>query len=740
MADQPITILLIEDMPDDAQLVRDALEASKSVLFRLEHVDHLAAGLERLSQGGIDLVLLDLTLPDSEGLRTLIQVHDRAGRVPIVILTALDDEDLAIEALQRGAEDYLVKGHIQVYRDLLGRSVRHAIERKRAGQEFVRLASFPERSPNPILEMSVEGMLTYLNPAASAQFSELTVGAFEHPLLEGILPLMETLRRTDKKAVAREVTIGNRVFEQYLWYVPETQTLRIYVVDITERKQVERLKDEFVSTVSHELRTPLATIKEFTAIIAEGLAGPVSSSQQEYLGIVAMNVERLERMINDLLDIAKIESGRLLLNKELVEVGPLLDHVVQSMRPLAESHRLQLALNIPEEVPAVFADEDKLTQVLINLVNNAIKFTPGPGRITIQVHAQPSDVLFQVIDTGTGIPPEDVPKLFQKFQQLPVATAGQSKGTGLGLSISKRLVELHGGRIWVESCVGKGSTFSFTLPRYHVSEVFREYLRVGIARAREQHQNFSIVMLTVTNFNQLRARHGTEPLVQLLQSMERHVKDTVRRREGDVVVRWQQGQMIVVLAEVDRAGSQAIGQRIKQVIEQHPFRFNQTEEQITIAVHSATYPDDAQDEDTLLQVAEQRCREVASAQYRVLVVDDEPKIREFLRQTLELHGFEVLAAAGGPDAFEQLNRQSVDIILLDVAMPVMDGYQVYHLLRENPRTKDVPVLMVTGHGDRVDKQLGMPSTSYHYITKPFELEQLVGKIREALQQRPAKTA
>ncbi len=507
-----------------------------------------------------------------------------------------------------------------------------------------------------------------------------------------------------------------------------------------ELKRLDQLKSDLVSMVSHELRTPLATIKEFSGILADQIAGPLTKSQEDFLGIIKANVERLARIIDDLLDMAKIEAGRVILTKGFIEVGPLLEQLVRSMRPLAESHQITLESEAPERIAAAFADEDKVTQVLLNLLSNAIKYTKGPGRITVRVDEQPNEVRFSVQDTGIGINPEDLPKLFQKFQQfqrLP-GVAG-SKGTGLGLAISKRLVELHGGRIWAESQVGQGSTFYFTLPKYHVEEVFREYLRAGIEHAKRNQTRLSVVVFAIKDFHQLKALYGVEAVSLLLKDVEGVVREAVRRQAGDVVVRWQRGEMVVILAEVGREAAQSIGERMKRVLEGRVFTIGSATAHLSITTATATYPDEGVTEEELLQVTERRLDATAQTRVRILVVDDEPKIRRFLKEALELRDYEVLVAANGPDALEQVKKQPVDLVLLDVMMPVLNGYEVYHLLKEDPGTSRIPVIMVTGKGERKDRELGMETASYNYIAKPFQLEDLVAKVQEALQARAGRS-
>ena len=286
------------------------------------------------------------------------------------------------------------------------------------------------------------------------------------PLLHGLEAAVTTLQRQEGRPLTRDVVLGDRIYEQHLSYVAVRRLVRSYVVDVTERKQVERFKDEFVALVSHELRTPLTTFKEFMSILADELAGPTTPTQRTYLAIMKENLARLTRMVNDMLDITKLEGGRVILNRRLVDVRPLIDQLLTAMGPLAAGKQLQLDAKVPRPLSAMFVDPDKLMQILINLVDNAIKFTPRAGQVLIAVEELTDEIQFQVSDTGSGIEAEHLPNLFEKFQQVGWAAGERSyKGTGLGLSICKRLVELHGGRIWVTSRPGSGTTFSFTLPR-----------------------------------------------------------------------------------------------------------------------------------------------------------------------------------------------------------------------------------------------------------------------------------
>jgi diguanylate cyclase (GGDEF)-like protein len=630
---QLIRVLLVEDNPEDAQILKEALAQEKHAVFEVAHAGTLRTGLERLDAGGYDLVLLDLVLPDSEGIETLVKVRDRAPRVPIVVLTASDDDSLALDVMQRGAQDYLVKGYVQVYYSLLPRAIRYAIERARA----------------------------------------------------------------------------------------------------------DRLKDEFVSTVSHELRTPLATMREFTAILSDEIAGPLSPDQKEYLGIIQANVSRLTRMIDNLLDMAKLEAGQVLFDKAVFDVGPLVDHTIRSVRPLADNKQIALHASVSAGLPALYADPDKVTQVLINLLSNAIKFTERGGRVSVSIEEQANDFEFHVTDTGIGIPPEHISKLFEKFRQVPSVSRESAKGTGLGLAISKRLVELHGGRIWVTSTPGQGSTFAFSLPKYHPEELFREYVKGGIEQARRLRGAFSVIVVSVASFNELKARYGSDEMTHLLKELEVILSGVLRTRAGgDAVVRWRRGEIVIVLPSTDKSGAQLVARRIQRAVDEWTFAVGAETLRIPIGSATATYPDDGSTEEELLRMTEQRLQPSAKPKVRILVVDDEPKIRQFVREVLELQDYEVLTAASGPDALQQLKRLRVDLILMDLMMPVMDGYEVYHLLRETPATKEVPVIIVTAKEERKDRQLGLEGPTYNYLMKPFQIEELVAKVREVLHSTAAR--
>jgi len=234
-----------------------------------------------------------------------------------------------------------------------------------------------------------------------------------------------------------------------------------------ELKKIDKVKSNFLSMVSHELRTPLASIKEGVAIVADKTCGPLNEKQEKFLGIASKNASRLAHLINDLLDLAKMESGKLKLIKNSHDVSLIIRESVEELEPIAKKQAVDISIKISKKLPRVLIDSDKIHEVMTNLISNALKYADNNDRITVRsvrYKEDPNFVIIKVIDKGPGIAPDDLEKIFHKFQQLEDTSTRKKGGTGLGLPICRDIIELHGGRIWVESKQSKGSTFSFTLP------------------------------------------------------------------------------------------------------------------------------------------------------------------------------------------------------------------------------------------------------------------------------------
>jgi signal transduction histidine kinase len=256
--------------------------------------------------------------------------------------------------------------------------------------------------------------------------------------------------------------------EAHLFHLATEQTARLAAVN-AELQRANQHKAEFLANMSHELRTPLNSILGFSQLLLEGDGGLLTRDQGQDVEIIRQNGQHLLSLINDLLDISRLEAGKAQLHRGEVEVEPLILECVESVGSLAKTKRLELSYNVAEDVGRVFADGPKLKQVLLNLLGNAIKFTES-GSVRVTAERQGAELIVSVRDTGIGVPPEDSERIFESFTQGKSGVSGKYQGTGLGLAICRRLVEMHGGRIWVRSSPGQGSTFSFTIPQRAVPE------------------------------------------------------------------------------------------------------------------------------------------------------------------------------------------------------------------------------------------------------------------------------
>jgi len=251
--------------------------------------------------------------------------------------------------------------------------------------------------------------------------------------------------------------------EAHLFHLATEQTARLTALNV-ELQRANQHKAEFLANMSHELRTPLNSILGFSQLLLEGDGGALTGDQRQDVDIIAQNGQHLLALINDLLDISKLEAGKAQLHRGEVEVEPLISECVDSVSSLAKTKKLDLTASVSAEVGRVFADGPKLKQVLLNLLGNAIKFTETGG-VRVTAERQGAELRVSVRDTGIGVPAEDTERIFESFQQGQSGITGKYQGTGLGLAISRQLVEMHGGKIWVKSTPGQGSTFTFTIPQ-----------------------------------------------------------------------------------------------------------------------------------------------------------------------------------------------------------------------------------------------------------------------------------
>ena len=312
----------------------------------------------------------------------------------------------------------------------------------------------------------------------------------------------------------------SRNLERSMRYAIERQAL-LRSLEISRKQQIE-FKNRFLSHVSHELRTPLTCIHQYVSLLVDGLAGPVAPEQRDHLQTVLKSVNQLHAMIRDLLEATRAESGKLRVEARCLALVELVQQAVAMMRPLAQDKGISVELIADPRIPLLYADPDRILEVLINLIDNAIKFTPNGGSITVKANALETDSEFayvSVADTGSGIGPEAQPLIFERLYQDPDSIDGSRKRLGLGLFIAKELVTLHGGRIWVASQPGEGSTFTFTLPIYSLSKL----LKPVITHAGKLRDSMVLVRVEVKPLSNLPRGNWRETCRQCLELLQRCV-------------------------------------------------------------------------------------------------------------------------------------------------------------------------------------------------------------------------
>lgn len=339
--------------------------------------------------------------------------------------------------------------------------------------------------------------------------------------------------------------------------------------DVTRHKHYEKLKDEFISTVSHELRTPLTVIREGVSQVRDELMGPVAESQKTMLDMVLQNSDRLGRIIEEILDVSRLEAGRVRLHRKLCNIVDVIKEVVGNFKAIIKRKDLELLTDFPSDTIEIYIDRDKIVQIFTNLITNSLRFTEK-GRITVRLRSQEDFVECSVSDTGRGISKEDLAKAFNKFSQFAREIGPGDRGTGLGLAICKRLVELHHGRAKIESVPLKGTTVSFVLPRYTHRELFKNSIVGALSRCVEEGGHLSIIIFDVLDFEMLEKRLGFRQMENIVVQLEKLINGALRR-VADVAIKDTKAIM-VLLPDTHKDNAHVVMGRLLQVVEDYLIR------------------------------------------------------------------------------------------------------------------------------------------------------------------------
>src|SRR3972149_2335455 len=360
------------------------------------------------------------------------------------------------------------------------------MEKKQINYDKERTEMVLSHIADGLIMVDDNGKILMMNEAAESIFGKRLLEKAGRPVTEGLgeehmVALSKDLSSVMKDGMEKEIEVDGADETRH---VLKSSTALVHnkagkvvgmisvLSDITKQRELDRPKKDFVSHVTHELRTPLVAVKQAVTIVLDKTAGSINEQQERMLEVVKRNIERLSKFINDILDVQKIEAGKVTIDREAIAIKEPVNDVVQRLTPWANSKEIALYASVPEDLPDAYADADRVIQILTNLVGNAVKFTPKGGKVTINVIppglkgeiSQP--LKLSVIDTGRGIAKDDIDRIFEKFEQAGGRGATDVRGGGLGVSIVKSLVGMHGGKIWVGGMVGRGGRFTFTLPFY----------------------------------------------------------------------------------------------------------------------------------------------------------------------------------------------------------------------------------------------------------------------------------
>lgn len=470
------SLLLVDDSPGDIELAIEVLGLAPSPLFEVRCAATLQQALDHLAAHTVDAVILDLNLPDSSGADTVRRVRQSAPGTPIVVLTGVVDQTLREHIVAEGAEDVYAKdeAHTRLFWRSIAQIVDHRRERRRELQQLL------DTTPDAILVLDAGGQVRYANQSALELLEQDAPALLGRTLNWQFDETGPTEVRIDRRTgtCVCEMRVAPLVWhDQPAWLASlrditawrHAQVLQARSTELEFEnhriREASRLKTAFLANMSHELRTPLNAIIGFSQLMLDGGIEAGSPQSQVFLGHILGSGRHLLQLINDVLDLTKIEAGKLRLDPEPLQLGPLIEEVCANLEALARQRRLRLQISHDGRIGELFLDPSRLRQVLYNYLSNALKFAPPDSTVRVQTERLDGGRFrLAVVDLGPGIAAVDIPKLFTEFHQLETDQHSRHAGSGLGLALTRHLVQAQGGEAGVNSELGRGSEFWVMLP------------------------------------------------------------------------------------------------------------------------------------------------------------------------------------------------------------------------------------------------------------------------------------
>ena len=495
-------------------------------------------------------------------------------------------------------------------------------------------------------------------------------------------------------AVARDITERKRAEEERQKFMVSLETAnRELELRNREVERATQLKSKFLASMSHELRTPLNAIVGFSDLLADGTPGQLNDKQQRFVNHIKQGSAHLLQLINDILDLSKIEAGQLELRYEQFLVKEALPEVLSTIRPLAMAKNIQVQQKLGTDRP-VYADRVRFKQILYNLLSNAVKFTPKGGRIEIDCFESVNQVCLSVTDTGIGIRPEDQQIVFEEFRQVEGSPDAVNEGTGLGLAITKRLVEQQGGKISLSSEPGKGSRFTFTLPAG--SNTFRPEPTNPPNSLPATTSGGSGKPLVLVVDDEASAR-------ELLASyLNPEYRIAIAESGAEAVNKAHQLRPDAITLDLSMPGGSGFEALV--TLKKNPKTANipiiivsmVDQEKVGFALGAADYLIKPIRKPVLLEAIRKHVPPQGNDDSEILLVDDDPRTLEMLEETLRSAGYETQSVQSGARALEVLSSKLISAVLLDLLMPGMDGFEVIRHVRQEATLKELPIFVMTG--------------------------------------------
>ncbi|HBU69558.1 MAG TPA: hypothetical protein DEE98_04145 [Elusimicrobia bacterium] len=769
-------ILVVDDEQSIRTLVQRQLNSDYEVFVA-------ASGAEALEivkkSPDICVVITDIKMPDMDGISLLAEIKQINKDISVIISTGYGSMDMAVDSMRAGAIDFISKPFtietvkytvkraidsydsiimIKVLNDGLQDAYRNLEEAKESLETKVmeRTAelSLSEKKYRGVIENSFDPIIIFDDKMQIKNWNmgaELTFGYKESEVLgKGVDLLLvdektKGLEQLKEKGFIKNYVMkwknraGEPIYVNITASFLESGEIFAILRDITQEKRIDQMKTDFVSNVSHELRTPLTSIKGAVELVLSGAEGELTDSQKEMLKIVENNALRLIKLISDLLDLSKIEAGKTEMDIKPYNVAEIVKGTVKEMLPIGFKKKIEIVYKGPDFLPRIFCDKNMIKQVIVNLLGNAVKFTPENGVVTVRVEEENKDIKISVSDTGMGISKEDYAKLFERFQQIDSSSTRVYGGTGLGLAISKSIILAHKGRIWVESELGKGSVFSFVLPKAKDGDIPEEVPAVLPVLAPGEKQVFSINKILVVD--------DDEDLSKVIQNLLVREGYEVEVAYSGLDAIKKAGEFNPHLITLDMLMPNMDGYSVAALLKQNPKTKN-----IPIVIVSVVYE---KEKGYKLGVADYITKPFEPAQLfecirrielqvngeklkkKVLIVDDDPDIIALLTVSIKENNFSVMNAYDGMQAVSIAKNEKPDMILLDLMLPGMDGFEVIKTLKNDPETKDIPIIVVTARTVE-DRSRAIKLGAREYMIKPFSLRTLVEQLKDIFEMESKK--